>query len=157
MNRHKVATASRVPEDGRSRPHWRDSVLVVANQTAGSDELIEVMRARHRERPTAFTLLIPAGTDGRAERSDAAQNLAAAAERMRGAGLELLDARLGAHDPHLAVCELYDPREYDQIIVSTLDSSRSRWLRMDLPRRVHATTGAIVTHVSASGSCRTFC
>jgi hypothetical protein len=92
-------------------PHWRDSVLVVANQTAGSAQLIDVMRARHCERPTAFTLLIPAGTDGRAEGSAAARNLAAAAERMRGAGLELLDARLGAHDPRLAVCELYDPRE----------------------------------------------
>jgi GABA permease len=156
MNRHEVATASRVPEDGRSRPHWRDSVLVVANQTAGSDELIEVMRARHRERPTAFTLLVPAGATGREHRGAAARNLAAAVERMRGAGLEV-DARLGAHDPHLAVYELYDPREYDQIIVSTLDSSRSRWLRMDLPRRVHGTTGAVVTHVSGSGACRTFC
>lgn len=67
------------------------------------------MRARHRERPTSFTLIIPAGTDGGAERSAAARNLAAAAERMRGAGLELLDARLGAHDPHLAVCELLRP------------------------------------------------
>jgi len=136
---------------------WRDSVLVVANQTAGSDQLIEVMRARHRERPTAFTLLIPAGTDGRAERSAAARNLETAVERMRSAGLDVAAARLGAHDPHLAVRELYDPRDYDQIIVSTLESSRSRWLRMDLPRRVQSATGAVVTHVSASGACRTFC
>jgi hypothetical protein len=157
MNSHNLPATGSARGKAADTPQWRDSVLVVANQTAGSDQLIEVMRARHRERPTDFTLLVPAGATGRAHRGAAARNLAAAVERMRGAGLEVVDARLGAHDPHLAVCELYDPREYDQIIVSTLHSSRSRWLRMDLPRRVHGTTGAVVTHVSASGACRTFC
>jgi hypothetical protein len=60
-------------------------------------------------------------------------------------------------DPHLAVCELYGAREYDQISVSTIESSRSRWLRVDLLRRVHGTTGAALTRVSAKGGCRTFC
>jgi hypothetical protein len=156
MDRHEAARG-RVAEDGSSRTQWNDSVLVVANQTAGSEQLIEVMRARHRQRPTVFTLLVPAGTNGRASRSAAERTLGVAVERMRRAGLEVVDARFGAHDPHVAVCELYDPREHDEIIVSTLDSSKSRWLRMDLPRRVHGTTGAIVTHVSPSGACRTFC
>jgi|ERR687898_591363 hypothetical protein len=71
-----------------------------------------------------------------------------AVERMRNAGLGVVGARLRPYDRHLAVCELYGPREYDQISMSTLESSRSRWLRMDLPRRVQGTTCAVLTHVS---------
>jgi hypothetical protein len=87
----------------------------------------------------------------------ARRNLNVAVERMRNAGLGVVGARLRPYDRHLAVCELYGPREYDRISVSTLESSRSRWLRMDLPRRVQGTTCAVLTQVSAKGACRTFC
>jgi hypothetical protein len=87
----------------------------------------------------------------------ARRDLNVAVERMRNAGLGVVGARLRPYDRHLAVCELYGPREYDRISVSTLESSRSRWLRMDLPRRVQGTTGAVLTQVSAKGACRTFC
>jgi hypothetical protein len=156
MNCHELAEVGGAPKDEAGRARWKDSVLVVANQTAGSEGLIETMRARDRRRPTAFTLVVPASTNGQ-PRGDTARRLALALERMRAAGLEVVGARVGTGDPYAAVCEVYDPAGYDEIIVSTLDPSTSRWLALDVPRRVHRTTGAIVTHVSASGASRTFC
>jgi hypothetical protein len=82
----------------------------------------------------------------------ATRNLHVAVERMRDASLGLVGAWLRPDDPHGAVCELYGPREHDQISVSTLETC---WLRMELPRRVHGTTGAVLTHASAKGACRT--
>ena len=37
---------------------WTTSVLVVANVTAGSDELLEALRSRAEQGPTRFTLLV---------------------------------------------------------------------------------------------------
>lgn len=157
MNCHELAETNGTRGTEPGRTSWKDSVLVVANQTAGSDQLIEVMRARNRQRPTAFTLVVPASTNGQASTRASARNLALALERMFAAGLEVVGARVGTSDPYAAACEVYDPRAYDQIIVSTLDASTSRWLKLDVPRRVHRTTGAVVTHVSATGDSRTFC
>ena len=40
------------------------SVLVVANRTAESPELLSALRARHQEGPAEFTLLVPATPQG---------------------------------------------------------------------------------------------
>ena len=39
---------------------WKASVLVVANVTAASDELLAALRERVEKRPAEFTLLLPA-------------------------------------------------------------------------------------------------
>ena len=39
---------------------WKTSVLVVANQTADSDELVRALTGRTARGPTEFTLLLPA-------------------------------------------------------------------------------------------------
>ena len=39
---------------------------------------------------------------------------------------------------------------YDEIVVSTLPGSISKWLKLDLPHRVERSTGLPVTHVEAS-------
>jgi hypothetical protein len=156
MNCHELAEVGGAQTNEAPRARWMHRVLVVANQTADSDGLIEAMRARDDQRPTTFTIVVPASTNGQ-PRGDSARKLALALERMHAAGLEVVGARVGTGDPYAAVCEVYDPAGYDEIIVSTLDASTSRWLALDVPRRVHRTTGAIVTHVSASGASRTFC
>lgn len=119
------------------------NILVVANRTAMSDTLEEAMRARVEERPARFTLVIPTGRglEGRraVEQMDA---------HMREIGLEVR-AIAGDPDPLRAVLEVYSPADFDEIIVSTLPSWGSRWMRSGLPQRIERHTGALVRHVEA--------
>lgn len=123
----------------------RKSILVVANITAMSDELLDAIQARADLGPTAFTLIVPAAPHygGRAA---AATRLDAALDRLRGAGLEV-EGRVAAGDPVEAVSEAWDPRRYDEIIISTLPMRVSKWLHRGLPQRIAELTDALVTHV----------
>jgi hypothetical protein len=128
---------------------WKFSVLVVANVTADSDELLQAMQDRAARGPTSFTLLAPATGGGAAAREAAERRLEAALKRMREAGLDV-EGRLGVPDPVAAVHEIWDPAAFDEVIVSTLPSGTSKWLQCDLPHRIERmTAGAQVTHVVA--------
>jgi hypothetical protein len=72
--------------------------------------------------------------------------LAEATEQLRAAGLEV-DGTVGNGDPIVAVTEAWDPRQYDEIVVSTLPMGFSKWLHAGLPERVERMTGAPVTHL----------
>jgi hypothetical protein len=125
------------------------TILVVANRTADSDELRAALQAHAERRPTRFVLLVPApsaGPDGRETAQASAQR---ALEHLRETGLEV-EARVGQSDPTAAVADAWDPREFDEVIVSTLPGAASRWLQVDLPHRVARLTGVQVTHVVAS-------
>src|SRR6476661_3019607 len=85
------------------------SVLVVANRTAGSDELLEALRARAAQGPATFHLVVPATARGvswvadMSAGTDAAEhNLEGALERLRGAGLEI-EGEIGDGDPVAAI------------------------------------------------------
>ena len=125
------------------------SILVVAKRTADSDELLEALRQLADERPTRFTLLVPAQAAGPAAREEAEATMSAALERLREAGLAC-EGRAGHHDPVDAVTDLWDPKEYDEIVVSTLPGAASRWLQFDVPHRIARLTGVPVRHVLAS-------
>ncbi len=119
---------------------WKSSVLVVANMTAASDDLIAALRSRGRRGPTQFHLVIPApAREGR-------KALERALERMRSEGLEVTGV-VGDSDPVVAVHETWDPRSYDEVIVSTLPTGMSRWLQIDLPHRIERITDVPVKHV----------
>jgi hypothetical protein len=123
---------------------WKRKILVVANVTATSDRLLEEMRACAAREPTAFTLIVPATAPG--GRTTAQETLTRATERFNEAGLEV-DGSAGDVDPIIAVTEAWDPTRYDEIMISTLPSSLSRWLQADLPHRVEKLTGAPVKHI----------
>jgi hypothetical protein len=125
------------------------TILVVANRTAQSDELLEALQAHADRRATRFTLLVPAQAPGPQSREAAQATLDAALERMHGAGLDV-KGRLGRPDPVGAVRDMWDPREYDEVIVSTLPGQASKWLEVDVPHRVARFTGVQVTHVLSS-------
>ena len=92
---------------------------------------------------------MPATGGGRGGREAAARRLDQALERMRKAGLEV-EGRLGDSDPIAAVHDIWDPKEWDEIVVSTLPTGASRWLQVDAPRRIERMTGVPVTHVVSS-------
>ena len=122
---------------------FKSNVLVVANRTAMSIGLEAVLRARVENAPASFTLLVPLGHVPDAEHT--ARRMAA---RLRDVGLDV-DGRAGDADPLNAVLEVWSPGEFDEIIVSTLPASTSRWMQTGLPRRIERQTGALVRHVEA--------
>ena len=123
-------------------------ILVVANRTAGSEELLEAMRSRAERDTVEFTLLVPAQALGPQGREAARDTMEAAVERLRKAGLEVT-GRVGSADPIQAVSAVWDPRRFDEVIVSTLPGAASKWLQVDLPHRVARMTAVQVTHVVA--------
>ena len=87
---------------------WEFHILVVANVTADSSELIEALTERASKAPCAFTLVVPAPAGGRIGREAAQERLASALDAMRSAGLAV-DGQVGDQDPIAAVHEAWDP------------------------------------------------
>jgi len=118
-------------------------VLVVANVTATSPELLAALRARGVGAGAAFTVIVPATGGGRAA---ARTRLQETLDYLRAGGLEVRGA-VGDGDPVCAVSDAWDPTRYDEIVISTLPMRLSKWLHAGLPERVAKLTGAPVTHV----------
>jgi hypothetical protein len=135
----------------------RAQVLVVANRTAESPELLTALQERAARGPCAFTLLVPQTPHGLAWAADpdagqdeAEDHRQAFIEELREEGIDLADAKVGDGDPLAAIQDECNFHDYDEVIVSTLPLKLSKWLRVDLPRKARAATGLPVTHVIGS-------
>jgi hypothetical protein len=131
-------------------------ILVVANRTAESVELLEALRERAAQGDAEFTLLVPSTPHGVAWAADmhsggseAEGHMENAVERMRSAGLDVSGGTVGDPDPIAAVQDAVNFADYDEIVVSTLPGGISKWLKLDLPHRVERVTGLPTTHVIA--------
>ena len=128
---------------------WEFHVLVVANVTATSDELLAALRERASRGACRFTLLMPregAGADGPPRRRRW--------RRCARAGSRTSSGQVGDHDPIVATMELWDPMKFDEIVVSTLPTGSSRWLGLDLPHRLEKLTSVPVHHVVSQPAAR---
>jgi hypothetical protein len=123
-------------------------VLVVAQVTATSRDLLEALKARADKGPIHVTLLMPGQGPGLSGREAVRERLEAALAAWREAGIEA-DGLAGDADPGEAVAELWDPGRFDEVIVSTLPGQSSKWIRSDLPHRIARLTGVPVVHVVA--------
>jgi len=134
--------------------------LLVAHQTAQSDELLDSARTLAAEDPAAeFVLLVPATPVGSLLVWEEGQTMevarrhaAAASDRLRGSGMRVVDARPADPDPVSAIAdELHAGRRYTAIVISTLPAGASRWLKMDVLSRVRRNyPGHRVIHVAAN-------
>lgn len=122
-------------------------ILIVANRTAATPALLEQVRALAAQRPCRFTLLVPRPFwDPDTEESAVTLELALPLlEDAAGAAVEGL---VGDSDPFAAVREALEREPFDEVVVSTLPTHVSHWLRLDLPARV-ARLGLPVTVVTA--------
>ena len=134
-------------------------VLVVANRTAESPELLMALQERAARGPCEYMLLVPQTPHGLAWAADpdaghdeAEQHRKAFLDELREEGLNVIDAKVGDPDPLAAIQDECNFGEYDEVIVSTLPLTVSKWLRIDLPRKARAATGLPVTHVVGSES-----
>ncbi len=134
--------------------------LLVAHQTAQSDELIAAAADLARDDPLAeFVLLVPATPVGNllvweeGETMEVARRHAAAArERLEQRGLRIVEARPADPDPMAAIAdEMHAGGRFAAIVVSTLPAGISRWLGMDVISRVRRNFPRHrVVHVTAS-------
>src|SRR3954471_24675321 len=132
------------------------SVLVVANRTSASPTLLDAVSRRASESPCSVTLLVPRSPHGLHRVVDPEDHghaeAAAAIEHarpllMQAAGGPVL-ARIRAPAPLAPVEDALNAARYDEVIISTLPRRLSRWLHVDLVRKV-AGLGLPVTHVEA--------
>jgi hypothetical protein len=131
--------------------------LLVAHQTADSEELLRAAQGLARQDADAeFVLLVPATPVGsllvweEGETADVARRRATSARaRLEATGLRIVDARPGDQDPVAAIGdEMHSRRRYAAIIVSTLPAGISRWVHMDVISRVRRNyPGQPVIHV----------
>jgi hypothetical protein len=134
----------------------KQKILVVANRTADSPDLIAALRERAKRSPASFTLLVPAvphglawAADMKAGWSEAVGRAERAAIRIRESGLELEEAIVGDPDPFAAVGDVLHAREFDEVVVSVLPRAISRWLALGLPARLRRAIDLPVTQVDA--------
>lgn len=132
-------------------------VLVVAYRTAATPVLIEAVRQRAARTPCTFTLVVPRTPHGLDRLTDPEDTDTAEAQNVLDLALPLLDEAAGGHvdgmigdpDPVNAVQDAVNLQGFDEIIISTLPTRVSRWLRLDLPHKVGG-LGLPVTTVVAT-------
>ena len=113
----------------------RRRVLVVANRTAATPDLLDAVRRHALEQPTTFSLLVPDA--GSAESADWTLELALPLLERAARG-PVAGLTGDSDDPVDAIRDAVARDHYDRIIISTLPRHVSRWLRRDLPKRVAA-------------------
>ena len=131
-------------------------VLVVANKTAATPQLIECVRQRAAKGPCEFTLLVPNTTHGLHKVVDPEDQSHNEAEAVIELAIPLLeeaagapvDAMIGVPEPLAAIQDAVNLHGFDELIISTLPTRVSKWLHLDLPSKA-AGLGLPVTTVTA--------
>jgi hypothetical protein len=121
-------------------------VLVVANETVVSDELLQRIRERAAQSDARFVIVVPQSDPARGEHPDAERRLRRALAELRGSGIEA-HGWVAHPDPFEAAMQEIHEERIDEIIVSTFGPERSGWLRKDLIQRLKDETRLPVDHV----------
>jgi hypothetical protein len=133
-------------------------VLVVANRTAATPALLAAVRDRVAKGPARFTLLIPSSAHGLHRLVDPEDQGQSEAEQTLELALPLLEEAAGGHvegligdaEPLAAIQDAIHLHGFDEIVISTLPTRVSKWLKLDLPSKA-AGLGLPVTTVTAGG------
>ena len=120
------------------------NVLVIANQTVLSHELLDRIRKRAVKGDASFLIVAPQSDEE--EHVDAGRRLRLALTQLRGEGIEA-HGQVVHPDPYTATLHIVNDERVDEIIVSTFPGEKSGWLRRDLVQRLRKDTGLPVEHV----------
>jgi GNAT superfamily N-acetyltransferase len=127
------------------------TTLAVANRTLASPTFLEALKSRasgELERHIFIFVVPQEGGDGIAARQARAR-LTQVIDRARAAGL-ICAGMIGDPDPYTAVMNAVQFFRVDDIVISTLPTTRSGWMRADLIERVRRATNKPVEHVEAT-------
>ena len=131
-------------------------VLVVANKTAATPALIAAVKERAQRGPASFTLLVPSSAHGLHQlvdpedqgRSEAEATIELALPLLEEAAGSPVDSMIGVPEPLAAIQDAINTHGFDELIISTLPTKVSKWLKLDLPHKA-AGLGLPVTTVTA--------
>ena len=123
-------------------------VLIVAHRTAATPPCWRRSVGRAAQGSCEFTLLVPRPYWD-ADTEESALTLELALPLLDEAAGGRVEGLVGDTDPFVAVQAAMERTPFDEIIVSTLPTHVSHWLRMDLPTRARR-LGVPVTVVTAS-------
>ena len=153
---------NRRPEAEEAPAATPHRVLVLANETATSTEMLDELRRIGADKDATYFVVVPASpietgvaaTHGPLDLWEATQR--AAQERLdytldtlRSEHLEA-DGALGDQRPLRALAKAVDTFHPDQIVIATLPPEYSVWHRFDVVDRARAEHGVPVTHVVAT-------
>jgi hypothetical protein len=135
--------------DGKHR------LLVVANETAGGEALLDEIRERCRGRDCEILVVTPALGVSRAEHwaSDVDGAIELARQRME---LSLIDierlglkakGEIGDSNPNVAIEDALRVFPADEVVISTHPPHRSRWLEHGVVERARSEIDLPITHV----------
>lgn len=141
--------------------------LVVGNQTLHDPHLDAALRERAAVPGATFYLLVPAthsadlqsppSASAPSERTGAGDDaglalarwrLRTTIDRLHELGIDA-QGQVGHPDPFTAVSRLVAEQRFDEVILSTLPRSLSRWLEVDLPARLERRLHLPVTTIAA--------
>jgi hypothetical protein len=133
-------------------------VLVVANRTAATPALLEAVRERAAGGSCTFTLLVPNTTHGLhtvvdpedQDKSEAEAVVDMAVPLLEEAAGAPVDSMIGCPEPLAAIQDAINLHGFDELIISTLPTRVSKWLKLDLPSKASG-LGLPVTTVTARG------
>jgi hypothetical protein len=131
-------------------------VLVVAHKTAATPGLLDAVRERAARGNAEFTLLVPNAAHGLHVVVDAEDQGSNEADQILELAVPLLEEAAGGHvegmvgdpSPMNAIQDAINIHGFDEVIISTLPKTVSKWLRLDLPSKVSG-LGLPVTTVTA--------
>src|SRR5215207_4096474 len=129
-------------------------VLVLANETIGGEKLLDAIRERAgRGDDVRFHVVVPQARPrfGNVVYDDVVRE---SAQVRVDLALEFMDnegisgsGEVGDADPMNAAKDAIAAHGLDEVIISTLPSESSGWLKRDLPERLREETGLPVDHV----------
>jgi hypothetical protein len=128
-------------------------ILVLANETIGGAALLDAIRARHEQGDARFHVVVPQSRPRHGNviyddvvRDSAQVRVDLALAFMRDEGIEGT-GEVGDGDPYNAAMDAIGARPIREVIVSTLPSQASAWMRRDLIEQLHDESGLPVEHV----------
>jgi hypothetical protein len=131
-------------------------VLVVAHKTAATPALLDAVRERAGRGNAEFTLLVPNATHGLHTLVDPEDQTHGEADQILELALPLLEDAAGGPvegivgdaSPMDAIADAVNLHGFDEVIISTLPKTVSKWLKLDLASKV-SVLGLPVTTVTA--------
>lgn len=132
----------------------RTNVLIVADQTADSPQLVDTVARRATRGPCSFTLLVPRRAHGLQQvvcpenhaANEAFARLDAVAPSLSKAAGRQIVGMIGSDNPLATLEDALNLLGFDEVIISMPPTALSRWLDLDLPGKVRA-LGVPVTEV----------
>ena len=137
-------------------------VLIVAHQTAATEGVIAAVAERAARSPAVFHLVVPCQAHGMhkivdpqdTDNDEAQDVLDRALPKLTEAAGQPVTGSIGDSEPLSAIHDAVNLGSYDEIIISTLPSRVSRWLKLDIVSKTRA-LGLPVTHVEAASRVET--